>query len=46
VREYYASFHTDGNLSLDQFLDEAASGDREGFEPASSEALEENVMLI
>ena len=45
VREYFASFHTDDALSLDQFLEEAASEDGKGFEPASSENLEETVLL-
>ena len=45
VREYFASFHTDDTLSLDQFLEEAASEDGKGFEPASSENLEETVLL-
>ena len=45
VREYFTSFHTDDTLSLDQFLEEAASEDGKGFEPASSENLEETVLL-
>ena len=45
VREYFASFHTDDALSLDQFLEEASSEDGKGFEPASSENLEETVLL-
>ena len=45
VREYFASFHTDDTLSLDQFLEEAASEDGKCFEPASSENLEETVLL-
>lgn len=45
VREYFASFHTDDTLSLDQFLEEAESDGSKGFELASSENLEENVML-
>ena len=45
VREYFASFHTDDALSLDQFLEEAASEDGKGFEPGSSENLEETVLL-
>lgn len=45
VREYFASFHTDDTLSLDQFLKEAESEDSKGFELASSENLEENVIL-
>ena len=45
VREYFASFHTDDTLSLDQFLEEAESEDSKGFELASSENPEENVML-
>ena len=45
VREYFASFQTDDTLSLDQFLEEAESEDGKGFEPASSENLEETVML-
>ena len=45
VREYFASFHTDDTLSLDQFLEEAASDDGKGFEPASPENLEETVIL-
>ena len=45
VREYFASFHTDDTLSLDQFLEEAESEDSKGFELASSENLEENVIL-
>lgn len=45
VREYFASFHTDDALSLDQFLEEASSEDGKGFEPASSENLEETVIL-
>nr|WP_300657012.1 hypothetical protein [uncultured Acetatifactor sp.] len=45
VREYFASFHTDDALSLDQFLEEAASEDGKGFEPASTENLEETVLL-
>lgn len=45
VREYFASFHTDDTLSLDQFLEEAKSEDSKGFELASSENLEENVIL-
>lgn len=45
VREYFASFHTDNALSLDQFLEEASSEDGKGFEPASTENLEETVLL-
>ena len=45
VREHFASFKTDDVLSLDQFMDEAASEDSKGFEPASPENLEETVML-
>ena len=45
VREYFASFHTDDALSLDQFLEEASSEDGKGFEPASPENLEETVLL-
>ena len=45
VREYFASFHTDDALSLDQFLEEASSEDGKGFEPASTENLEETVLL-
>lgn len=45
VREYFASFHTGDALSLDQFLEEAASEDGKGFEPASPENLEETAML-
>ena len=45
VREHFASFKTDDVLSLDQFMDEAASEDGKGFEPASPENLEETVML-
>lgn len=45
VREYFASFHTDDTLSLDQFLKEASSEDGKGFEPASPENLEETVIL-
>ena len=45
VREYYASFHADETLSIDQFLEEALAEDGKGFEPASSENLEETVML-
>lgn len=45
VREYFASFHTDNALSLDRFLEEAESEESKGFELASSENLEENVML-
>lgn len=45
VREHFASFKTDDVLSLDQFIDEAASEDGKGFEPASPENLEETVML-
>lgn len=45
VREYFASFHTDDALSLDQFLEETTSEDGKGFEPASPENLEENVLL-
>ena len=45
VREFYESFQTEDVLSLDQFLEEAASDDGKGFEPASDENLEENVML-
>ena len=45
VREYFASFHTDYALSLDQFLEEASSEEGKGFEPASSENLEETVLL-
>lgn len=45
VREYFASFKSDNVLSLDQFMDEAASEDSKGFEPASPENLEETVML-
>lgn len=45
VREYFASFHTDDALSLDQFLEKASSEDGKGFEPASSENLEETVLL-
>ena len=45
VREHFASFKTDDVLSLDQFMDEAASEDGKGFEPASPEYLEETVML-
>ena len=45
VREYFASFHTDDALSLDQFLKEASSEDGKGFEPASPENLEETVIL-
>lgn len=45
VREHFASFKTDDVLSLDQFMDETASEDGKGFEPASSENLEETVML-
>ena len=45
VREYFASFHTDDTLSLDRFLEEAESEESKGFELASSENLEENVML-
>lgn len=45
VREYFASFHTDDTLSLDQFLEKAESEDSKGFELASSENLEENVIL-
>ena len=45
VREYFASFHADDALSLDQFLEEASSEDGKGFEPASSENLEETVLL-
>ena len=45
VREYFASFHTDDTLSLDQFLEEASSEDGKGFEPASPENLEETVIL-
>lgn len=45
VREYFASFHTDDTLSLDQFLEEASSENGKGFEPASSENLEETVLL-
>ena len=45
VREYFASFHTDDTLSLEQFLKEASSEDGKGFEPASPENLEETVIL-
>ena len=45
VREHFASFKSDDVLSLDQFMDEAVSEDGKGFEPASSENLEETVML-
>ena len=45
VREHFASFKTDDVLSLDQFMDEATSEDGKGFEPASSESLEETVIL-
>ena len=45
VREHFASFKSDDVLSLDQFMDEAASEDSKGFEPASPENLEETVML-
>lgn len=45
VREHFASFKTDDVLSLDQFLEEASSEDGKGFEPASSENLEETVLL-
>lgn len=45
VREYFASFHTDDALSLDQFLKEATSEEGKGFEPASPENLEETVLL-
>lgn len=45
VREYFASFHTDDTLSLDWFLEGAESEESKGFELASSENLEENVML-
>ena len=45
VREYFASFHIDDTLSLDQFLEEASSEDGKGFEPASSDNLEETVLL-
>ena len=45
AREYFASFHTDDTLSLDQFLEEAESEDSKVFELASSENLEENVIL-
>jgi hypothetical protein len=45
VREHFASFKSDDVLSLDQFMDEAASEDGKGFEPASPENLEETVML-
>lgn len=45
AREYFASFHTDDTLSLDQFLEEAESEDSKGFELASSENLEGNVIL-
>ena len=45
VREYFASLHTDDTLSLDQFMEEAASEYGKGFEPASLENLEETVIL-
>ena len=45
VREHFASYHTDDVLSLDQFLEEAESEDGKGFEPASSEDLEETILL-
>ena len=45
VRAHFASFKSDDVLSLDQFMDEATSEDSKGFEPASSENLEETVML-
>lgn len=45
VREHFASFKTDDILSLDQFMDEATSEDGKGFEPASTENLEETVLL-
>ena len=45
VREYFASFHTDDTLSLDQLLEEASSEEGKGFEPASPENIEETVML-
>ena len=45
VREHFASFKTDDVLSLDQFMDEAASEDGKGFEPASPEYLEDTLML-
>lgn len=45
VREYFASFHTDDTLSLDQFLEEVSAENGKGFEPASPENLEETVLL-
>ena len=45
VREFYESFRTEDVLSLDQFLEDAAADGSKGFEPASDENLEENVML-
>lgn len=45
VREHFASFKSDDALSLDQFMEEAASEDGKGFEPASPENLEETIIL-
>ena len=45
LQDAYESFHTDDTLSLDRFLEEAESEESKGFELASSENLEENVIL-
>ena len=43
VREHFASFKTDDVLSLDQFMDETASEDGKGFEPASPEGVSQSL---